>query len=69
MTGPPSGAFIIIVPIAARADPDKDVTINITDHVTEELLDPPRPWSFDPLIVSVRNGFATSTIRAYPSID
>ncbi len=69
MTGPPSGAFIVIVPFAAGADPDKDVTINITDHVTETLLDPPRPWSFDPLIVSVRNGFATSTIRAYPSID
>ncbi len=69
MTGPPSGAFIIIVPFAAGADPDKDVTINITDHVTESLLDPPRPWTYDPLIVSVRNSFATSTIRAYPSID
>ena len=69
MTGPSVGAFIIIVAFAAGADPDKDVTINVTDHETEELLDPPRPWSFDPLIVSVRNGFATSTIRAYPSID
>ena len=69
MTGPSVGAFMVIVHFATGADPDKDVTINITDHVIENLLDPPRPWSFDPLIVSVRNGFATSTIRAYPSID
>ena len=69
MTVPPTGAFIIIVPFAAGAGRDKDVTIVFTDHVTEKLLDPPRPWSYDPLIVSVRNGFATATIRAYPSID
>lgn len=69
MTGPPSGAFIVIVPFAAGGDRDKDVTINITDHVTEKLFDPPRPWIYDPSIVSVRNGFATSTIRVYPGID
>ncbi len=73
MTGPPSGAFIVIVPFAdgadADADADKDVTIEVTDHITEELFDPPRPWIYDPTIVSVRNGFATSTIRLYPGID
>ncbi len=69
MTGPPSGAFIVIVPFAANADSDKDVTIDVTDHITEKLFDPPRPWIYDPKIVSVRNGFATSTIRIYPGID
>ena len=69
MTGPPSGAFIVIVPFAASADSDKVVTIDVTDHVTETLFDPPRPWIYDPTIVSVRNGFATSTIRIYPGID
>ncbi|MHA1153275.1 MAG: hypothetical protein ACTSQ7_11535 [Alphaproteobacteria bacterium] len=69
MTGPPSGAFIVIVPFAAGADFDKDVTIDVTDHETEKLFDPPRPWIYDPAIVSVRNGFATSTIRIYPGID
>jgi hypothetical protein len=69
MTGPPSGAFIVIVPFAGSANSDKVVTIDVTDHVTETLFDPPRPWIYDPTIVSVRNGFATSTIRIYPGID
>jgi hypothetical protein len=69
MTGPPSGAFIVIVPFAAGADADKDVTIDVTDHETEKLFDPPRPWNYNPAIVSVRNGFASTTIRIYPGID
>jgi hypothetical protein len=69
MTVPPTGAFIVIVPFAAGADIDKDVTIDVTDHETEKLFDPPRPWNYDPAIVSVRNGFATSTIRIYAGID
>ena len=69
MTVPPTGAFIIIVPFADGAAADKDVTIDVADHEIEELFDPPRPWIFDPAIVSVRNGFATTTIRLYPGID
>ncbi|UCH19734.1 MAG: hypothetical protein JSU83_14275, partial [Deltaproteobacteria bacterium] len=55
MTGPRLGAFLVIVSFAAGEDPDKDVTIQITDTVTEEMLDPPRPWIYEPLTVSVRN--------------
>jgi hypothetical protein len=44
----------------APGDPvDKDVIIQIEDTVTDELLDPPRPWKFSPRSVSVRNGLAT----------
>jgi hypothetical protein len=69
MTGPRLGAFLIVIPFAAGEGPDKDVTIQITDTVTETMWDPPRPWIYDPLIVSVRNGFATSTVRVHPKID
>jgi len=69
MTVPSTGAFLIIVSFAANEDPDKDVTIQITDTVTETMWDPPRPWIFDPLIVSVRNGFTTPSIIARPKID
>jgi hypothetical protein len=69
MTGPSTGAFLIIVSFAANEDPDKDVTIQITDTVTENMWDPPRPWIFDPLTVSVRNGFTTPSIIARPKID
>jgi hypothetical protein len=69
MTVPSTGAFLIIVSFAANEDPDKDVTIQITDTVTETMLDPPRPWAYDPLTISVRNGFATSIVRVHPKID
>jgi hypothetical protein len=59
MTGPRLGAFLIIVSFAAGDDPDKNVTIRTTDTVTAKMLDPPRPWTYDPLVVSVRKGFAT----------
>ena len=69
MTVPSTGAFLIIVSFAANEDPDKDVTIQITDTVTETMWDPPRPWIFDPLVVSVRNGFTTPSIVAQPKIE
>ena len=69
LTGPRAGAFLVIVPFAAGEAPDKDVVIKVTDTVTETTWDPPRPWSYDPVIVSVRNGFSTPTIRIHPRID
>jgi hypothetical protein len=69
LTGPRLGAFLIVISFGDDDDPDKDVTIQITDTVTETMLDPPRPWIFDPLTVSVRNGFATPAIRVHPKID
>lgn len=69
MTVPSTGAFLIIVSFSASEDPDKDVTIQITDTVTEEMLDPPRPWIYDSLTVSVRNGFTTPSIRVHPKTE
>jgi hypothetical protein len=69
LTGPRLGAFLIVISFAGDDDPDKDVTIQIADTVTEDMLDPPRPWVYEPLIVSVRKGFATPAIRVYPKID
>ena len=69
MTGPSAAAFIIIVSFVAGEGPDKDVTIQITDSVKDEMLDPPRPWIYAPLVLSVRNGFTTPSIRVYPKID
>ncbi len=69
MTGPRIGAFLVIVPFADGEAADKDVVIKVTDTVTEATWDPPRPWIYDPLIVSLRNGFSTQTIRVFPSID
>ncbi|MCH9047022.1 MAG: hypothetical protein IIA40_13075, partial [SAR324 cluster bacterium] len=62
MTGPRVGAFLVIVPFAEGEAPDKDVIIKVTDTVTETTWDPPRPWSYDPVTVSVRNGFSTPSI-------
>ncbi len=69
MTGPRIGAFLVVVPFADGEAPDKDVIIKVTDTVTETTWDPPRPWIYDPTIVSVRNGFSTPTVRIFPSID
>ncbi len=69
MTGPRIGAFLVVVPFAGGEAPDKDVIIKVTDTVTETTWDTPRPWIYDPLIVSLRNGFSTQTIRVFPSID
>ena len=54
-----TGAYIIVVSFASGDPVDKDVIIQIEDTVTDELLDPPRPWKFSPRSVSVRNGLAT----------
>jgi hypothetical protein len=58
MSGPRLGAFIVIVPFAT-GERDKDVIIQATDTVTEPSWDPPRPWTYDPVTISVRNGFTT----------
>lgn len=63
-----TGFFIVIVAFGPDEDIDKDVVIAIEDTVTDELLDPPRPWKFSPKTVSVRNGFATE-VRFEPDID
>ena len=67
-TGQDTGAFMIIVAFEPDEGPDKDIVIQIEDTVTDELLDPPRPWKFSPKTVSVRNGFATD-VRYEPDIE
>jgi hypothetical protein len=47
---------------------DKDVVILVEDTVTDELLEPPRPWKFSPLSLKVRNGFATE-YWTWPDIE
>lgn len=68
LTGPTLGAYIIIVSFDPGEGPDKDVVIQIEDTVADELLEPPRPWTFSPKTVSVRNGFATD-VRYEPDIE
>ncbi len=58
MTGPRLGAFLVIVLFAEGEPADKDLVIKVTDTVSEPTWDPPRPWTYDPVVVSVRNGFA-----------
>lgn len=67
-TGPRLGAFMIIVPFVPGDGTDKGVTIQINDTVTDETLDPPRPWHYEPKTVWVRNGFAT-VVGYEPDID
>ncbi len=62
------GAYIVIVSFAPGEDSDKDVVLEIEDTISNELLDPPRPWKFSPKTISVRNGFATE-LRLRPDID
>jgi hypothetical protein len=64
LTGPTLGAYIIIVSFEPDEGPDKDIVIQIEDTITNELLDPPRPWKFSPRTVSVRKGFATEFYTA-----
>ncbi len=63
-----TGGYIIIVSFKPGDPIDKDVIIQIEDTVTDELLDPPRPWKFSPLTLKVRNGFATE-YWTWPDID
>jgi hypothetical protein len=62
MTGPRLGAFLVIVPFADGEPADKEVVIKVTDTVSEPDWEPPRPWIYDPVVVSVRNGFATEVV-------
>jgi len=59
MTGPRLGAFLVIVAFADGEPIDKEVIVTVTDTVSEPTWQPPRPWIYDPVVVSVRNGFAT----------
>jgi hypothetical protein len=59
MTGPRLGAFLVIVSFAEGEAIDKDLVITVTDTVSEPSWEPPRPWTYDPVVVTVRNGFAT----------
>jgi hypothetical protein len=63
-----TAAWIIIISFAPSEGPDKDVILKIEDMVTDELLDPPRPWKYSPKTISVRNGFATE-VRYWADID
>jgi hypothetical protein len=63
-----TGAWIIIVSFAPGEGPDKDVFLEIEDTVTDELLDPPRPWKYSSKTISVRNGFFTE-VRYWADID
>jgi hypothetical protein len=53
------GAFLVIVPFGKGEPDDKDVVLKVTDTVSKPTWTPPRPWTYDPVAVSVRNGFAT----------
>ena len=63
-----AGSSIIIVSFEHGEGPDKDIVLQIEDTVTDELLDPPRPWKYSPKTISVRNGFATE-VRYSADID
>jgi hypothetical protein len=54
-----TGTYIIIVSFNSGDPIDQEVIIQVEDRVTDEFLDPPRPWKFSPLTLQVRNGFVT----------
>lgn len=68
MTGPRLGAFLVIVPFAEDEPTDKDVIVSVTDNVSEPDWEQPRPWTYAPVVVSVRNGFATD-VDVVPEFD
>ena len=63
-----TGSSIIIISFKPDESLDKDIVLQIEDTVTDELLDPPRPWKYSPKTISVRNGFATD-VRYSADID
>ena len=63
-----TGTYIIIVSFEPGDPMDKNVVIQVEDTVTDELLEPPRPWKFSPLTLKVRNGFATE-YWTWPDIE
>jgi hypothetical protein len=62
------GAWIIIVSFMPGEAADKNVILQIEDMVSNELLDPPRPWKYSAKTISVRKGFATE-VRYHADID
>ena len=63
-----TAAWIIIISFAPDEAPDKDVILSIEDTVTNELLDPPRPWKYSNQTIAVRNGYATE-LRVDADLD
>jgi hypothetical protein len=63
-----TGAWIFIISFEPDESPDKDVILEIEDTVTDELLDPPRPWKYSSKTISVRKGFFTE-VRYWADID
>jgi len=59
LTGPRLGAFLVIVSFAKGDPADKELIVTTTDTVQEPTWEPPRPWTYDPVSIIVRNGFAT----------
>jgi hypothetical protein len=56
------GAYVMVVSFNPGDPTDKDVIIQIEDTVTDELLDPPRPWKFSPLTLIVSNGSSPGSL-------
>jgi hypothetical protein len=63
-----TGAWIIIISFDPGEAPDKEIILQIEDTVTDELLDPPRPWKYSAKTILVRNGYATE-VRYSADID
>jgi len=63
-----TGAWIIVVSFEPGEAADKDVILKVEDMVTNELLDPPRPWKYSDRTISVRSGYATG-VNLYPDLD
>jgi hypothetical protein len=62
------GAWIIIISFEPDEATGKDVILQIEDTVTDDLLDPPRPWKYSTKTISVRKGFFTE-VRYWADID
>jgi hypothetical protein len=63
-----AAAWIIIISFEPGEAADKDIMMDIEDMVTDELLDPPRPWKYSSKTISVRKGFFTE-VRYWADID
>ena len=63
-----TGGFMLVVPFSPSEPADKNISVLVTDTITESNWNPPRPWKFDPATVYVRNGYATD-VRLSPSAD
>ncbi len=63
-----TAAWIIIVSFKPGEAADKNIILEIEDTVSNELLDPPRPWKYSAKTIAVRKGFATE-VRYHADID